>query len=509
MYNHPLTRRDFLKLSSLVPLLYLTGRSTLRTGQFENNDKLPNILILVFDAFSAKHLPLYGYGRKTTPNLAKLVRKATVFHQHYAGGNFTIPGTASLLTGTYPWSHRAFNMYGTVAKPFEERNLFSAINDRYYKIAYTHNLQATVLLHQFRRQLNKLERIDRLTVAGGIVSEHLFPNDYTVGLWSESILRGINIPLSSSLLLSVLDKKLAFDGIEKTLENYSARYPRGLPNNDTGHFFILERAVDWIIDQVSSAPRPYLGYFHLWPPHDPYSARQDFVGMFDDGWIPPAKPRHHFSKGHSDELLGELRRYYDEYIAYIDSEFTRLYNHLKEKGSLSNTYLVLTSDHGEMFERGIDNHLTPVLYEPIIRIPLIIFKPGQEEREDIYLPTSAVDLLPTLMHITGGSRPEWCEGQLLPSFGGPEGNAERSVFAIEAKENSKYGPLRKATFALIRGRYKLIHYVGYENYHDQYELYDLENDPEELENLHPFSKSTFSDLRLELEEKLNGIGQSH
>ncbi|MBK9781637.1 MAG: sulfatase-like hydrolase/transferase [Anaerolineales bacterium] len=66
-----------------------------------------NVLIIVFDAMSAYNLSLYGYDRETTPNLARLSKRATVFHNHFAGGNFTTPGTASILTGSLPWTHRA------------------------------------------------------------------------------------------------------------------------------------------------------------------------------------------------------------------------------------------------------------------------------------------------------------------------------------------------------------------------------------------------------------------
>ena len=47
---------------------------------------------------------------------------------------------------------------------------------------------------------------------------------------------------------------------------------------------------------------------------------------------------------------------------------------------------------------------------------------------------------------------------------------------------------------MIKGDYKLIHYFGYENYQDEYELYDLKNDPGELENLYRSTKAWHMDL---------------
>ena len=88
---------------------------------------------------------------------------------------------------------------------------------------------------------------------------------------------------------------------------------------------------------------------------------------------------------------------------------------------------------------------------------------------------------------------------MLPGFGGEETN-DRSIFVVEAKKNPAYQPLEKASAAIIHGQYKLIQYLGY-RYKEGFEFYDLENDPEELEDLydtHPAAK----DLQAELDARL-------
>ena len=92
-------RRDFLKLAGMLPL-GLAAPQLDRSLGLQSDKK--NVIIIVFDAFSAYNISLYGYGRETTPNITRLAERATVYHNHYAGSNFTTPGTASLLTGTYP-----------------------------------------------------------------------------------------------------------------------------------------------------------------------------------------------------------------------------------------------------------------------------------------------------------------------------------------------------------------------------------------------------------------------
>ena len=125
-----------------------------------------------------------------------------------------------------------------------------------------------------------------------------------------------------------------------------------------------------------------------------------------------------FFKEQSDsfDLLLKKRTNYDEFILYVDHEFGRLMENLESNGLLDNTWVILTSDHGELFERGIAGHLTPVLYQPVIRVPLLIFEPGRTIRQDVYSNTSTVDLLPTLLHVTGQKLADWSEGTPLPPF---------------------------------------------------------------------------------------------
>ncbi len=93
-----INRCDFLKLAGLLPLGMATPRLMRHLGASQLlQDGRKNVLVVVFDAFSAYHLSLHGYQRETMPNLARLVERAVVYHNHYAGGSFTTPGTASLL----------------------------------------------------------------------------------------------------------------------------------------------------------------------------------------------------------------------------------------------------------------------------------------------------------------------------------------------------------------------------------------------------------------------------
>jgi arylsulfatase A-like enzyme len=294
-------------------------------------------------------------------------------------------------------------------------------------------------------------------------------------------------------------------------------FPRGIPHTGEDNYFRLEDGIDWLIAQLNKIPRPFAGYFHYLPPHRPYNTRREFVNQFAGDGLEPylQKPSHPiFNSGNpqNPKYQGVQRQLYDEFILYVDAEFGRLYDSMQKSGLLENTWVVFTSDHGEMFERGIFGHKTPLLYEPVVRVPLLILEPGQSTRRDIHTPTSAVDVLPTLAHVTGQPVPSWTEGRLLPPFNDPSSAGENSVFALEASLSKEDQPLNPASLMLVKGDHKLAYYFGYEELEGigpWFELYDLRNDPQELNNLYSESSGIFQELRDELMEKLEQVDRPY
>ena len=507
-----LNRRDFLKLAAMMPVFGIAPRLFQGVAESAQESSLPNILFIVFDTLSAKHMSLYGYPRATTPNLDRFAKHATVFNNHYAGGSFTSPGTASLLTGSHTWSQRAFNFQGTVTTEFERRNLFRIFDAAgYYRVSYTHNWLVSQLLNQFRPDIDYWKPVRELCLNDTEISDRLFPGDHDVALSTERVLELHNPGGAGSLFLSMLEQVLQTNDNRRLAEKYASLFPRGLPTNEETALFLLEDAINWIQAEAKQAKRPFLGYFHTLPPHEPYNTRREFIGRFDnDKFAEPLKPIHPLSTTTFDEPQeGIFRKHYDEMIAYADAEFGRLYDMLLKAGILENSYLIFTSDHGQILERGTRGHLNQLLYEAITRVPLIIATPGQKDRVDVRTPTSCIDLLPTLAHLAGQPIPDWSEGQILPTLGG-EATSGRSVFTVEAKSNAKQAPLTKATLSMVKDQYKLIHYLGYGGgYDNAFELYDLENDPDELTDLQATNQGVGADLKSELITKLNDVNRRY
>jgi arylsulfatase A-like enzyme len=267
--------------------------------------------------------------------------------------------------------------------------------------------------------------------------------------------------------------------------------------------FRLDDVFRGMLETLSGLQPPFLAYLHTWSPHDPYEPSLEFAGLFDDDWRPVPKPIHVLSRGTRHAEIERERPRYDRYIANVDFEFGRLLDGLQARGLLDQSYVVITSDHGDMLERGDVGHMTPLLYDPVVRVPLIISSPGQRERRDVQVPTSAVDVLPTLVHLSGGEAPAWAEGRALPALGGTE-QAERSVFVCEAKDSRPREAWPRASYALRKGKHKLTYYTGYPELggQDTFELYDIDDDPEELNDLYSNSSATAQDLRAELLERV-------
>src|SRR6185369_8152022 len=102
----------------------------------------------------------------------------------------------------------------------------------------------------------------------------------------------------------------------------------------------------------------------------------EFFGSFSDGWMPQQKPIHALSeKSIGAPKLQEHRQYYDEFLASWDAEVERLFEYLKQSGLTENSYIFITSDHGELFERGELGHWTKTIYDPLIHVPLMILEP--------------------------------------------------------------------------------------------------------------------------------------
>jgi arylsulfatase A-like enzyme len=500
-----LTRREFLKSTGVLSLLpHLQRVSGLNLDGAARDPGQPNIIFILFDALSAYNLSLYGYPRATSPNLERFANRSAVYHNHHSAANFTTPSTASLFTSTYPWEHRAITLTGLIRDEIKPNNLFKLLSEKYYQAAFTQNVYADMLLYQFDQYLDQHFAPDDFSLVGSTYYDNLSGGDAIYGLKGFDQFLFKREEAHGSLFLSILNDINTMLGVQINNEKFKEMHPHGIPRlANTDVYFLFSQVMDGVMDMLTRLPAPYFSYIHLLPPHSPYMPSSQFLDIFDDGWAPETKKFHKLGTRVPEQKINFLRQRYDEFVANLDFEFGRLLDHLEASGTLEDSYVIFTSDHGELFERGTHGHSTPLLFEPVIRIPLLISSPGQRMRKDIYTLTSNVDILPTLAHISGLPVPDWTEGEVLPGFGGEEMNY-RSVWVLEAKKNQTRGELKKASIGLLEADQKLVYYHGYKHYQEKYEFYDLKKDPEELDNLYKTSPIA-EEMQGELDQKFGKV----
>ena len=502
-----LSRRDILKLMTLASAS-LAARPLASLLDRQADPDSPHVIVFVFDAWSAAHMKMHGYPRMTMPHIERFAERCHVYHNHYSTGSFTVPGTASLLTGLQPWEHRAIQLTaGGIAPKHETQNIFHLLADSHDGTAYAQNPYADIFLYQFRRELKRYIPQSQFNLNNNHVSNlSVFDNDHQIAFASfENNIFHNGKGASGSLYLGMLSRLGELSEYASLRREHIREYPAGLPVA-SGHF-LLDMVADGMIEAMRQFTSPTMAYFHVFPPHAPYAPKRDYAGLFEDGWTSPEKPIHplSLSRYSSAKMLTERLRY-DQYLAAWDSEFARVIKYLTTSGLLEKSIIIITSDHGELFERGEIEHNTSVLSSPVVHVPLLVSLPGQTQRKDIHAFTSSVDILPTIANLTGTDSPQWGEGRLLPELGG-EDDPSRSIFSMDAKSASSFAAIRQLSISITKQRHRLVHYQ-YPNY-SGFEFYDMDNDADELTNLFPSAPSLAKQMKDELLQKMDEFNRPY
>jgi choline-sulfatase len=177
---------------------------------------------------------------------------------------------------------------------------------------------------------------------------------------------------------------------------------------------------------------------------------------------------------------------YDSEICFVDLWLGKLVDWAKTQPWWKDTALIVTSDHGEVFgEHSMYRHAFEV-WEPLVRVPLLIMAPGVKVQR-IESRRSAVDLAPTIMELMGQKPAESFQGKsLVPEVYGTARPDNREPIVVELPEDSN-NPFRRA---FIEGDYKLIALSQW-----QFLLFNLTKDPGEEHNLADEEPETFAKMK--------------
>lgn len=467
-------------------------KASVAEGKSAGISRPPHIVLLTIDALSADHMSLYGASRQTTPQLDAFAQDATTFQLAFANGNYTTPAVASILTGTRPWTHRAFQLQSWPLTDTRRASLPALLRQAGYQLGYVStNAAAGADRNGLGRYFDFASR-DRI-------------RDLELCTDTLSSLLRYSCPVASMPLFGAL-MGLA-DRLHGPLSN--------------AHFdpeLAIAPALTWL--QRADKRRPVFLWVHLFPPHAPYAAPPPWLGRFDgsNAMRTPAETEPYWTYTLSRAPTTRVRVLEDRYDEAV--EYTDHYAGLFLQQALSllgpDTVVVIMADHGESFHHGYGAHTGPGLYDEIIRVPLIIKLPGQKEGIRYAGAVEQIDIAPTLAQLAGLSAPASWEGRsLLPAWSSSQERLpERPVFSMNFEQNRRYGRLTTGSVAVIDSGWKLVHFFGHPHYQDmpplRDQLYDIADDPLEERNLATRNRERVEELRRLIDEALarHGNGMS-
>jgi arylsulfatase A-like enzyme len=174
---------------------------------------------------------------------------------------------------------------------------------------------------------------------------------------------------------------------------------------------------------------------------------------------------------------------YDSSVRTVDDELRALVDNLKMNGLYDNTILVITADHGEAFwEHDKNFHSTP--FRPEIHVPLIMRIPGQSPKR-ISERAQSIDILPTLLDLTGIKIPKYLEGVTLAPL--------LKDNKIARDEDEHFYSIGHASEAMWNKTWKLIAFQD-----GQTALFDLYLDPYEENNIAPDHPKIVNQLKAKI-----------
>lgn len=453
------------------------------------------------DTVRADHLTCYGYHRKTTPNIDAIAKQGTLYENAFSAAPWTPPSHASIFTGKYPSHHKTIG------------------RDVYLKRENT------------------------------TIAEALSKQGYeTLGVTCCQIL-GPGSGFEKGFARYVEVKETSLSRLTKRGNSHAKDFLRKMMYGpDKGTYQATEEIKKFI--KVKSNPFfVFVNYFTCHTPYDPPSPfKKRFCQKFDESslylqellvnrllkrsterianssmdfqklrWV--ASGGGGFSFAVKEVSVSEaewkvIESWYDGEIAYLDSQIGNLINFLKDHNIFDNTFLIITSDHGENFgEHGLAVH--PLcLYDSLLRVPLIISCPVlMPKGQKIANLVSLVDIYPTIMEVANvkDDKTKLDGRSLLPSdkqsihdfvcaeYGAlhSHGFGGLQTWSLSSSTRNKLLKIDRGCKSLRNSTYKYI------LWNDKEELYNIRDDPNERFNISKEHPETTQELKKQLEATID------
>ena len=447
---------------------------------------IPNILLLMTDQQRWDAMGCSGDWVQT-PNLDRIASEGVQFTNCVTTSPVCIPTRLSLATGLYPHNTGVWNNMNHTM-PAATPTWMQALRDAGYRTS----LFGKTHLHPHNGDLRERE---------GLMNAY--------GLDDVNEIGG---PRASSKVLSHMtaawEAKGLWDGYRADYrERFSTKpylvRPSTLGLEDYADVYVGQQAKHYL--QNYNRQEPWCCWVSFGGPHEPWDTPEPYASMYDPEEMPPAVPRPPAGerpRGQLDQLMGRmnpafepgeigrLRANYAGNVTLIDAQIGEILDAIAARGELENTIIVHTSDHGEM------NGDYGLIYKSnflngAVRIPLLVRTPDTTAAGSVCeSPVEWIDIGPTLVESAGGELEHRQFGKsLCPVLTNPEGTHRDSAISEIDGE-----------IMLLNREWK----AALNTDGEIYLLFDVQNDPNETDNLagKPEVADIETVLRLQILERL-------
>ena len=409
-----------------------------------------NVLMITNDQHRADCLGCYGNPLIRTPAVDRLAAEGARFENYFVHAPQCVPSRASLHTGRYPHVHRVpTNSYRL---PDSEQTIAKILNAQGYRTACVGEMPFAPRSYTggFQRVLANNQDYDKFLASHGLK----FPA-------AEGPFQAAPVPWT--------------DDLDETA-------------------FFANQAREFL---RSSRDAPFFLHINFRRPHHPFNPPAPFDKMYLGAKFPPSykrdgemanKPPQHqaaLEKSVGFDLrtmkaadLDLVKAYYYGMISENDKYIGTILDELKSSGLEDRTLVIFNADHGEMLgDHGL-LFKGSYMYDPVVRVPLIMRAPGKFAAGTVVNGlVEEVDVLPTILDVLGVAIPSAVQGKSLVPL-----KYKQAVF-------SEFPTIRMARTK----EWKLVHYTKAKHG----ELYHLTEDPHELTNL--WDDPKYAPARAEME----------
>ncbi len=427
----------------------------------------PNFLVIMTDQQRIDTIGAYGSSICQTPALDRLAETSTRFDQAYTVCALCTPARASVYTGLYPHRH------GLIRNEIEFADDTRLISQDFHEAGYSCGFIGK--WHCGTEHLPSDFGFEGMDVPG--YGAGIQTAEYQAYLERNNLQQGEVVPLGLGRWNNILLNGMITGPVEASVP-----------------YFLAEETIDRL-KTYRTSDHPFLLFCNFWGPHAPYLPTEPYASMYNPGDIPPWKNfedtfagKPHAHRRYRDSLLGEgaeLRSWdtwstwvanYYGFVTMIDAQIGRILDGLTALGLDENTVVIFTTDHGDHCgAHGGIHDKSSMMYQETYHIPMIAHIPGKDAPNHVSQPVTNVDILPTCLDIAGIEVDRNLDGRSFASLIEQDQIVEWNDYAYCTFNGHHFSYEARM---LTDGQYKYVF-----NAPEIDELYDLESDPWEMNNL--------------------------